>query len=248
MRSGSFLVVVSVILAFLVAYPVYAADKGDLTGDGYADMDDLSVIAGDWLTDGTLADLAPIAGNPNVSISDGDGIVDNKDLALMAENWRNESQTVSSNALDYCLQTILATEADLFSTWGLENTPESTENSYSNWRIYWRSDPDYAEGWTNGFFPGCLWYMYELTGDPATKTKAMLWTERIEGMKNYTQMRALFSCAVTETVIVSAERRVQATTMWFIQQQVHWTQQVIARLSAAWNPGTGAPTPPLSRR
>jgi unsaturated chondroitin disaccharide hydrolase len=68
----------------------------------------------------------------------------------------------------------------------LEETPESTENNYSNWRIYWRSKPDYAEGWTNGFFPGCLWSMYELTGDPLIKGQAMLWTERIEGMKNYT--------------------------------------------------------------
>lgn len=189
MRSRGVVAVVSVILAFLLAYPVCAADKGDLTGDGYADMDDLAVMAGAWLTDSTLADLAPIAGNPNVSISDGDGIVDNKDLALLAENWRNGSLTVSSNALDYCLQTILATEAYLYGTYVLENTPESTENSYSNWRIYWRSDPDYIEGWTNGFYPGCLWYMYELTGDPATKTKAMLWSERIEPMKLYTQYR-----------------------------------------------------------
>jgi len=188
MRSGSFLVVVSVILAFLVAYPVYGADKGDLTADGYVDMDDLSVIAGDWLTNGTLADLAPIAGNPNVSISDGDGIVDNKDLALLAENWRNESLTVSSNALDYSLQQILDTHD---TEWGTDRYPSRTiQGGYYAWdRAYHKSEPDYPDGtecWTLGFYPGCLWYMYELTGDDSIKAKARLWTERIESQKNNT--------------------------------------------------------------
>jgi len=188
-RFVNFFTIFSLVLTGLLISPAVGADKGDLTGDSFVDIDDMAVIADNWLEDYPRADLAPISGNPNVSISDGDGIIDLQDFGLLAQNWKDESLTVSSNALDYCLQTILATEADLVATWGLENTPESTINSYSEWRIYWRSDPDYIEGWTNGFFPGCLWYMYELTGDPFIKIKAMMWTGRIEGMKNYTQMR-----------------------------------------------------------
>ena len=180
--------VVSLVLATFLISLIVAADKGDLTGDGFVDWQDVAVMADDWLTDDPAADIAPASGD-GVSISDGDDIVNMADFAMLSENWQSESLVLSSNALDFCLQQILATEADLYSTYVLEETPYCTENNYSNWKIYWRSKPDYIEGWTNGFFPGCLWYMYELTGDPDIKTKAMLWTERIDGMKYFTQMR-----------------------------------------------------------
>ncbi len=34
--------------------------------------------------------------------------------------------------------------------------------------------------WTSGFFPGTLWYMYELTGDEAWKEKAVAYTAPLE--------------------------------------------------------------------
>lgn len=34
--------------------------------------------------------------------------------------------------------------------------------------------------WTSGFFPGTLWYMYELTGDPAWMEKAEHYTAKLE--------------------------------------------------------------------
>jgi rhamnogalacturonyl hydrolase YesR len=34
--------------------------------------------------------------------------------------------------------------------------------------------------WTSGFFPGTLWYMYELTGKDAWKDKAVEYTEKLE--------------------------------------------------------------------
>ncbi len=37
--------------------------------------------------------------------------------------------------------------------------------------------------WTSGFFPGSLWYLYELTGDKAWKESAEKWTMSLEPVK-----------------------------------------------------------------
>ncbi len=44
-----------------------------------------------------------------------------------------------------------------------------------------------SRNWTSGFFPGCLWYMYELTGDEAWMQKARVWTDAMEAEKSNTQ-------------------------------------------------------------
>lgn len=41
-----------------------------------------------------------------------------------------------------------------------------------------------ARDWTSGFFPGTLWYLYELTGDEFWKTGAMKHTGYLESMKS----------------------------------------------------------------
>ena len=183
-RFANFLTVISLVLATFLISPAVAADKGDLTGDGFVDIDDVAVMAGDWLESSPKTDLAPISGNPNVSISDGDGIVNMKDFALLSENWGGESLVMSSNAMDFCLQQILATEEflyDNYDSYGIAKTVYSTENGYSQWDMdNGRTNPTFYEGWTSGFFPGCLWYMYELTGDAFIKTRAMMRTEYLE--------------------------------------------------------------------
>jgi len=40
--------------------------------------------------------------------------------------------------------------------------------------------------WTSGFFPGSMWYMYELTGDEKWKNLGIKYTEAIEEVKNLT--------------------------------------------------------------
>lgn len=40
--------------------------------------------------------------------------------------------------------------------------------------------------WTPGFFPGSLWYLYELTGDAKWKTEAEKWTATLEPLKTFT--------------------------------------------------------------
>ncbi len=41
--------------------------------------------------------------------------------------------------------------------------------------------------WTSGFFPGTLWYLYELTGEEHWKTEAVKWTESLEPLKTFTR-------------------------------------------------------------
>lgn len=40
--------------------------------------------------------------------------------------------------------------------------------------------------WTEGFYPGCLWYMYENTRDEKWKNQAIRWTEALECLKKQT--------------------------------------------------------------
>lgn len=40
--------------------------------------------------------------------------------------------------------------------------------------------------WTPGFFPGSLWYLYELTGKESWKEQAEVWTESLEPLKTFT--------------------------------------------------------------
>lgn len=40
--------------------------------------------------------------------------------------------------------------------------------------------------WTSGFFPGSLWYLYELTGEQKWKASAVKYTECMEHIKKYT--------------------------------------------------------------
>ncbi|NDV78167.1 glycoside hydrolase family 88 protein [Dysgonomonas sp. 511] len=40
--------------------------------------------------------------------------------------------------------------------------------------------------WTPGFFPGSLWYLYELTGDSLWKSNAEKWTASLEPLKTFT--------------------------------------------------------------
>jgi rhamnogalacturonyl hydrolase YesR len=40
-----------------------------------------------------------------------------------------------------------------------------------------------AKDWTSGFFPGVLWFLYELTGDKKWEDQARIYTAKIEGEK-----------------------------------------------------------------
>lgn len=44
----------------------------------------------------------------------------------------------------------------------------------------------YRNDWTEGFYPGCLWYLYEYTGKEDWKRAALKWTETLEPLKKLT--------------------------------------------------------------
>ncbi len=48
----------------------------------------------------------------------------------------------------------------------------------------WETTP--AEGWTSGFYPGVLWYLYEESGDRRMLEQARRWTEPLEELKTFT--------------------------------------------------------------
>lgn len=41
------------------------------------------------------------------------------------------------------------------------------------------------DDWTSGFFPGCLWLVYEFGGSPRWKEKAADYTRRLEGLRHF---------------------------------------------------------------
>lgn len=54
--------------------------------------------------------------------------------------------------------------------------------TYGTKELKWKLDG--AEQWTSGFYPGCLWYGYELSGDPRFEKWAHKWTEQLEHEKD----------------------------------------------------------------
>jgi hypothetical protein len=48
----------------------------------------------------------------------------------------------------------------------------------------WETTP--ARGWTSGFYPGVLWYLYQYSGDPELQALAEKWTVGLEGQKRDT--------------------------------------------------------------
>ncbi len=53
--------------------------------------------------------------------------------------------------------------------------------SYATPRLEWKLSK--SDDWTSGFYPGCLWYAYELSKDPRFDRWARQWTSSIEREK-----------------------------------------------------------------
>ena len=64
----------------------------------------------------------------------------------------------------------------------------STTRADGTWNTVSNTD---AIGWTQGFFPGANWYVYDLTGDAQAKARADRWTRALEGQKTNTQTHDL---------------------------------------------------------
>jgi len=99
-------------------------------------------------------------------------------LALFATACTNPKNTFVYKNVDLAVQQ---------TTLMLEKTGEPTGKNYP------RTMNDKGEltttgmyEWTSGFFPGNLWYLYELTGDTLWRDKAEAWTYSLEPLKTFT--------------------------------------------------------------
>lgn len=64
--------------------------------------------------------------------------------------------------------------------------------------------------WTEGFYPGCLWYMYEYTGENRWKEAATRWTEALEPFKtltNHHDIGFLMYCSFGNAYRLTQEKR-----------------------------------------
>jgi len=143
----------------------WAGSSADIDGSGRIDFNDFAIMGNYWYDSGPVADIGGVDGNS-------DGITDMLDIAVLGGSWLDDTNEVIAakiaEATEFSADRVWATHA----TWSYHNTryPKQTiydtnyDNHYEKWESVTNSD------WTFGFFPGCLWHMYELTGDPNYKT------------------------------------------------------------------------------
>jgi unsaturated chondroitin disaccharide hydrolase len=88
-----------------------------------------------------------------------------------------------AHVLDFADRQLAATAAGL--------TPQSSPHSTrpdGSWDTVANTN---LTAWTQGFFPGANWYLYDLTGDLAAKARADSWTRALEAQKTDTQTHDL---------------------------------------------------------
>jgi len=165
----------TLILVGFATSSVCGAATADIDGSGMVDFNDLAVIQGYWLGVGPPADIAGADGNS-------DGVVDGLDFAVLGQNWLDDtSETIAAlvtEALEFSGQQLIAIHTSVSSytdyPYATRDDDDADEEPYDYWELRASSD------WTSGYYPGCLWYLYELTGDPNYKDAALLWIVGLE--------------------------------------------------------------------
>jgi unsaturated chondroitin disaccharide hydrolase len=84
-----------------------------------------------------------------------------------------ELDSLVQHAIAFSAKRVSATERTLGDS---AQFPRYTRET-GEWKAAGPSD------WTSGFYPGCLWYAYELTGDTALFSAARRWTEKLDAQK-----------------------------------------------------------------
>ncbi len=159
------------VLVLLTAWgsSAFGAASADIDGSGKVDFNDLAIMQKYWLGAGPVADIGGADGNS-------DGVVDGVDFSVLGGSWLDDtSETIRAlvtEAVEFSSEQVAATHAG----WSdFSNHPKQTiydsdfNDHYEIWEVKSNSD------WTSGFFAGCLWYMYELTGDPNYKDAVEDW-------------------------------------------------------------------------
>ena len=89
----------------------------------------------------------------------------------------------AAQAIEASRQQLAATAASLD-----PSTSPSFTGPDGSWATVANTD---ALNWTQGFFPGASWYVYDLTGDATALANADAWTRALEGQKTNTQTHDL---------------------------------------------------------
>ena len=167
----------TIFILLVFAGTVCGAASVDIDGSGVVDFNDLAIMQYYWLDAGPVADIWGADGNS-------DGVVDGLDFSVLGGSWLDDtSETIGAlvaEAQEFSGQQLLATHAGAasYTSYPKMTEPETDpDNHYAVWQLKASSD------WTSGFIPGCLWQMYELTGDPNYKDAAELWLVGLEGEK-----------------------------------------------------------------
>lgn len=88
-----------------------------------------------------------------------------------------------AHVLQFANERLAATAAALDPTRSPQLTsPDGTWATVANTDLF---------GWTQGFFPGASWYVFDLTGDADAKSRADRWTRSLEAQKTNTQTHDL---------------------------------------------------------
>lgn len=100
-------------------------------------------------------------------------------FCLTALSGMAAEQTLSTQRIDELFS--FATKQYKKATDSLDPTDGMPRNSYpdGSWRQVKLTD------WTTGFFPGCLWYLYEQNQDAYWLKESKKWTEQLEPLKTY---------------------------------------------------------------
>lgn len=147
----------------------------------------LAVLAGPWLPGGAawadppnaVPDLAIVVQNQatTISVLTNDFDAESNQLAILQVSPPahgtvviNSNAPVTTPELSNLFRFAAIQLSNTVTLMGNTNTyPRSTQTNGS-WNTVNNSD------WTCGFFPGCLWYVYEQTSDPNFKKWAQQWT------------------------------------------------------------------------
>jgi unsaturated chondroitin disaccharide hydrolase len=97
-------------------------------------------------------------------------------VCVFASSARALDDGSAARAIRVADQQLAATAAALTAT---SVSPTSTRAD-GTWETASSTNP---VAWTQGFFPGANWYVFELTGDPAAKSRAEQWTRALEAQK-----------------------------------------------------------------
>ena len=104
-------------------------------------------------------------------------------FALAATPARALDDATAGHVLQFAERQLAATASHLTAT-----TSPNTTRPDGTWTVVSSTD---QVGWTQGFFPGSNWYLFDLTGDTQAKARAQEWTQALEGQKTNTQTHDL---------------------------------------------------------